>query len=140
VSEQAAPVLRCRSCGAAVPDEQEWCLECGYGARTRIVPPPRHRRVTASLTAVAVIAFAVLAAAFAGLTADHGRIPKTITTTTPAPAATTATPAVPGTTTAPAGPSGSQTPAGTATLPANPATTPPQQPGTATAPPPLAAP
>lgn len=127
MSEQSLPVLRCRSCGAAVPDEQQWCLECGYGARTRIAPPPRQRRITVSLVVVAVIAFAVLAAAFAGLTADHGRVPQTITTTTPA---------MPGTATTPTGPAGSQT----APAPVTPGITSPQQPGTATAPPPLSAP
>lgn len=124
MSEQSAPVLRCRSCGAAVPDEQQWCLECGYGARTRIAPPPRHRRATTSLAVVAAVACVALAAAFAGLTADHGRVPRTITTTTPAPAITTATPAAPGTTTTPVSPTPTTTP----------------QPGTATAPPPLSAP
>lgn len=96
MSDATPPVLRCPRCGAAVPDEQAWCLQCGYGARTRIAPTPRFRRPLTGLLLLAVVAFAVLALAFADLTADHGRIPATITATTPAPAVPGATTAAPG--------------------------------------------
>jgi RNA polymerase subunit RPABC4/transcription elongation factor Spt4 len=47
----------CRACGAALAQDQEWCLECGV-ARTAIQAPPDWRLGVAIV--VAMIAIVVL--------------------------------------------------------------------------------
>src|SRR3989442_513836 len=34
---------RCPRCGAAMAPEQDWCLECGAAATTRVLRPPGWR-------------------------------------------------------------------------------------------------
>jgi hypothetical protein len=48
---------RCQACGAALAEDQEWCLECGV-ARTAIQAPPDWRLGVAIV--LAVIAIVVL--------------------------------------------------------------------------------
>jgi hypothetical protein len=70
-----APVpLRCPRCGANVAPEQDWCLECGAPARTRLAPTPNWRLPVAFLAAVALIAGLALAVAFSSLTKDDGTV------------------------------------------------------------------
>jgi hypothetical protein len=52
VPSAPAPEERCIACGAALQDDQEWCLECG-AARTLLERPPDWR-VPAALAAVLV--------------------------------------------------------------------------------------
>jgi hypothetical protein len=68
-----APVpLRCPRCGANVAPEQDWCLECGAPARTRLAPTPNWRLPVAFLALVALVAGLALAVAFTSLTKDDG--------------------------------------------------------------------
>jgi ribosomal protein L37E len=111
----SAPI-RCPRCGARVASEQDWCLECGAPARTRLAPTPNWRLPIAAVVAVVLAAGIALAVAFVALTNDGTQVaattaapapvqpnetaaPQSVTTpppatvTTPAPAATTTTPA-----------------------------------------------
>lgn len=63
----AAP---CPRCGKPLAAEQDWCLECGAAARTRLVPTPNWRAPIALLAALLLIAVLALAAAFVALTRD----------------------------------------------------------------------
>ena len=102
--------MRCPRCSSPIGPEQDWCLECGAPARTRLAPTPNWRLPTVALGAIVVIAGALLAFAFVRLTSDDntapaGTTPSAVVETSPAtstapPAATTPT----ATTTAPAGP------------------------------------
>lgn len=93
----------CPRCGAQVARDQDWCLECGYAARTTIARTPRWRAPIIAAAAVAAIALGLLAVAFVDLTDDPGGVtvpttaptvltgpPATTTTAAPAPPATTA--------------------------------------------------
>lgn len=82
--------LRCPRCGASVAPEQDWCLECGAPARTRLAPTPNWRLPIAVVTAVVVAAMAALIIAFATLTNDDGTLAPG--TTAPAPAQPNAQP------------------------------------------------
>lgn len=82
-----AGTLRCPRCSAAVGPEQDWCVECGAPARTRLAPTPNWQLPTVALGAVILVASALFAFAFVKLTNDDH------VTTTPA-AITTAVPAV----------------------------------------------
>jgi hypothetical protein len=85
-----AGTLTCPRCAAPVPPEQDWCLRCGAAARTRLVPTPNWRLPLALAGVLAVLALAVLAAAFVALTDDPG--PSANSATTPASPAATAGP------------------------------------------------
>jgi hypothetical protein len=101
--------MRCPRCSSPVGRDQDWCLECGAPARTRLAPTPNWQLPTVALGAIVVIAGALLAFAFVKLTSDDGTAPagtspSAVVETSPAagaapPAATTTT----ATTTAPAG-------------------------------------
>jgi ABC-type enterobactin transport system permease subunit len=82
-----AGTLTCPRCTAPVPAGQDWCLRCGTAARTRLVPTPNWRLPLALAAVLALLALAVLAAAFVALTDDPGAAPST---TTPAPPAAAA--------------------------------------------------
>jgi hypothetical protein len=121
----------CPRCGAPIAPEQEWCVECGTAARTRIVRPPSWRGPVALVAVLVALVGAGLAVAFVEAT-DHGSGPLRPATTpvasTPAPApaapAPTATPgATPGSGSTAGGTSGGSTtngapvtPTGTAKL------------------------
>ena len=150
--------LRCPRCSATIGPDQDWCLECGAPARTRLAQTPNWQLPTAALGAIVLLAGAMLAFAFVKLT-DDGDVPASATPTAPAttpaviipPAATVpvpvpttpipgATSPVPGTTTPVPGSTGTvptTTPDPATTTPGTPATagTPPSKP-TATTPPP----
>jgi len=105
-----APVpLRCPRCGATVASEQDWCLECGAPARTRLAPTPNWRLPLAALATVVVVAGLALAIAFVALTKDDGKVRSATVTSAPAQPdeQTTAAPppstATPGSTATPAG-------------------------------------
>jgi hypothetical protein len=70
-----APVaISCPRCGAGVAPEQDWCLECGAPARTRLAPPPPWKLPLALLAIVVLASAIALAVAFASLTRDDGEI------------------------------------------------------------------
>jgi hypothetical protein len=105
VSATAAPPApgadgtACPRCGAHVAAEQDWCLNCGDAARTRLVPTPNWRLPIAITAIVAALALLAIAISFVQLTRDDAPVTPTAPT---APAATTAPPTTtaPGTTTA----------------------------------------
>ena len=108
--------IACPRSGATVAPDQDWCLDCGSAARTRLCPTPNWRAPVAALAIVALLAGIGLAVAFVALTNDS----------TQAPATSTAAPAVATEPTAAAPP----------TVPPTTATAPPAT--TATTPPPTA--
>jgi hypothetical protein len=118
--------LRCPRCSATVGPEQDWCLECGAPARTRLAPTPNWQLPTVAIGAIILLAGALLAFAFVELTGDDGVVagttPTAVVESTP-PAAVVAPATTP------------TAPAATSTAPAA-ATVPSTVPGqTATAPP-----
>jgi hypothetical protein len=130
--------LRCPRCGAHVAPEQDWCLECGAPARTRLAPTPNWRLPIAVTAAVVVLALVALSIAFVALTRDDGTVPATTATTPPpaqpaetTPSQTVATPPAATTAMPP-----STTPATTTPAPSGattaPATTPAPLPGATT--------
>ena len=130
--------LRCPRCSALVGPEQDWCLECGAPARTRLAPTPNWQLPTVAIGAIVALAGALLAFAFVELTGDDGASAGT----TPTAVVQTAPPPV----IAPP-PAVSTTPTATTTAPVDPsqpATTVPGQtptapPATVTIPPPAGA-
>jgi predicted nucleic acid-binding Zn ribbon protein len=116
----------CPRCSAPIGSEQDWCLECGAPARTRLAQTPNWRLPTVAIGAVVLVAGALLAFAFVKLTNDNdvpaGTTPTAVVTTPVAP------PVVPAVTSA--------LPTATSTAPAGPAV-PTTVPGQATTPPPV---
>lgn len=123
--------MRCPRCSAAIGPDQDWCLECGAPARTRLAPTPNWRVPTLGIGAIVLLAGALLAFAFVKLTGDDnapaGATPTAAVETTappvvaPLPGVTTptvptATPTVPGPAATPTVPGAATTPT-TATPP-----------------------
>jgi hypothetical protein len=105
--------LRCPRCSATVAPDQDWCLECGAPARTRLAQTPNWQLPTVAIAAIILVAGAMLAFAFVKLT-DDGSVPAS---STPA-AITTAAPVPPAAATGPTGPAGTTGPTGPAAAPA----------------------
>jgi hypothetical protein len=129
-----------------VRGDQDWCLECGAPARTRLAQTPNWRLPTVAIGAIVLLAGALLAFAFVKLTSDDNAAPTAATSTAPVLDTTPTTPipppagtTVPGATTpvAPAPPVTS-VPGQTTTVPGAVTTTPvvpPPPPGQQTVPP-----
>jgi hypothetical protein len=87
----------CPRCGAALDAAQDWCLECGLAARTRVAPPPNWRLPLAALAAVALAAVLAIVLAFALLTGNDNPVAPTgtapVTSPDTAPPATATVPA-----------------------------------------------
>jgi len=69
----AAPApgtIACPRCAAVIGPEQDWCLDCGAPARTRLVPTPNWRAPVAALAVIVLLAGIALAASFVSLTDD----------------------------------------------------------------------
>jgi hypothetical protein len=115
------PPTTCPRCGAPLHEDQDWCLECGAPARTRLAPTPNWHIPAALLAVVVALAGAALAVAFVQLTKDAP--PAQASTATPAPAEGVAPP-VP------------TTPAVTSSVATTPPTATTTVPTTATVPPP----
>lgn len=77
--------LRCPRCSATVGPDQDWCLECGAPARTRLAPTPNWQLPTVALAAVMLVAGALFAFAFVKLTSDDNVVTTPAATTTAAP-------------------------------------------------------
>ena len=56
---EPASELRCPRCGASLAADQDWCLECGAAATTRILRPPSWKLAAAIV--IGVIAVVVIA-------------------------------------------------------------------------------
>jgi hypothetical protein len=102
--------LRCPRCGANVAPEQDWCLECGAPARTRLAPTPNWRAPMALVAVVVLLAGLALAVAFTSLTSDDGNV--SAATTAPAQPSDTAT-----TQSVPTAPAATETSAASAAIP-----------------------
>ena len=102
--------IHCPRCASPIGPDQDWCLECGAPARTRLAQTPNWRLPTVAIGAVVQVAGALHAFAFVRLTNDNGApagtTPTAAAQTTPVapvvPPVTSALPAA--TTTAPVGP------------------------------------
>lgn len=75
--------LRCPRCDASLREDQDWCLECGAPARTRLAPAPNWRVPAALVLAMVVLAGAAFAFAFVRLTDDGGGPAPSSTVTAP---------------------------------------------------------
>lgn len=56
--EQPAAHRLCPHCGAPLQPDQDWCLECGTAATTRVMPPPSWK-VPAAVVLAVLVAFGV---------------------------------------------------------------------------------
>jgi hypothetical protein len=120
--------LRCPRCSATVGPEQDWCLECGAPARTRLAQTPNWQLPTVAIGAIVLIAGAMLAFAFVKLSSDGGApaatVPAaTVTTAAPPALAPTAPTPLPAATTPAQTTTSATTPGQTPLPPAPPATT-----------------
>jgi ribosomal protein L37E len=110
---EPASELRCPRCGASLAADQDWCLECGAAATTRILRPPSWKLAAAiviGVIAVVVIAVVIVVNALSSdadrAAAVHTRAPAAAkpANAAPAPAAASAPTATTATTaTTPAG-------------------------------------
>lgn len=57
----------CPLCGTPLKPEQDWCLRCGTGARTRLAAQPKWKALVIGLLVVVVLSLGVLAAALVTL-------------------------------------------------------------------------
>jgi hypothetical protein len=79
----------CPLCGAPLDPRQEWCLNCGAAARTRLAAPTNWKAPIVAIAVIATLALGVLAAALVKLSGGSGTptvlapVTRTITTTTP---------------------------------------------------------
>lgn len=87
--------LRCPRCGADIGPEQDWCLDCGVPARTRLAPTPNWRAPIAVLAVVVLVAGGALALAFARLTRDDGTVAAATSTIAPVQPNETAAQSIP---------------------------------------------
>jgi hypothetical protein len=63
----AIPQELCPLCSAPLGPEQDWCLRCGTGARTRLAAPPKWKGLLATFLLVVLVSLGVLAAALVKL-------------------------------------------------------------------------
>jgi hypothetical protein len=57
----------CPLCREPLKPEQDWCLRCGTGARTRLAAQPKWKALVIALLLVVVLSLGVLAAALVKL-------------------------------------------------------------------------
>jgi hypothetical protein len=62
-----APQEVCPLCAAPLKPEQDWCLHCGAGARTRLAAPPKWKALVVALVLIVVLSLGVLTAALVTL-------------------------------------------------------------------------
>jgi hypothetical protein len=126
----------CRNCGAALTDEQEWCLQCGAGAPGTLASERDWRPLAVIAGAAAILLAGAATAAYAALNQTPTKPPPHVLiaqvpppTTTPPSTLSTPTNTLPPTTTPPTttGKNGSSTlglPSGTIRPPRLPAVVP----------------
>jgi hypothetical protein len=109
----AGSPARCPRCTTPLQPGQDWCVNCGYAATTRVVPPGNWRWPIIVVTVIFLLGLGGVAGAFVAASGDAQHV-----TTTTLPAKT-----LPPTSTTPTAPAKPTTaPATTATTPT--ATTP----------------
>ena len=87
VEEVPAP-RQCPRCGAAMTEEQEWCLRCGAAVGTRIATAPGWRVPLAITGLLVVLAAIAVAIAIIQLADDTDQVAGNVTPTpTPTPSA-----------------------------------------------------
>ena len=98
-SEAAEPAVAapppCPRCGTPLREDQDWCLNCGAAATTRVAPPAGWRAPLAIVAAVLALAFAGLVVAFLAVSNDSDeltRLGAKATTNQAVPAAPTPAP------------------------------------------------
>ena len=90
----APGTIACPRCAGPIGPDQEWCLQCGAPARTRLVPTPNWRAPLLLLALVATLAGLALAVAFVELTHDNEPAAP-VSSQAPPPSATSAQPQAP---------------------------------------------
>jgi hypothetical protein len=102
---EPASQLRCPRCGANLAPDQDWCLECGAAATTRILRPPSWKLAAAIVLGVVAAVVVVVVLVVNALSGDADRaaaIPaRAPAATTPAKPAPAPAPAPTASTTAP---------------------------------------
>ena len=58
-----SPSETCPLCRSPLRPEQDWCLRCGAGARTRLAAPAKWKALAIALALIVVLSLGVLAAA-----------------------------------------------------------------------------
>lgn len=71
--DPAPRIPACPRCGAALRADQDWCLECGAAATTRVLAPPSWKVPLLVILAVVVVFAAVVAIAYALLSHDANK-------------------------------------------------------------------
>ena len=86
----------CPRCGSRLREDQSWCVECGFAARTRVHPPPNWRAPVILTCVLLALVAAGIAIGLAALL-DNGSqaTPAATTVTVPAATAPATTPTVP---------------------------------------------
>ena len=107
-----AEATPCPRCGAPLRDVQDWCLECGAAARTRLERTTSWRVPVGVVAGVAALCLAALAFAFIRLanTDDDVRVAKATTPAAAIPPAETQQAAPAQSTFGPTGPTGATGP------------------------------
>ncbi len=82
----------CPLCGAPLHPEQEWCLQCGAAARTRLASSPGWRGPILALVVLLVLSLGVLAGSLVKLAGGTPAASTQTTTVTTAAAVTTTAP------------------------------------------------
>lgn len=91
---EGAPVTACPRCGTLLRPEQDWCLNCGAAATTRVASPSGWRTPVAIVAAVLALALAGLVVAFLAVSDDSDELTRIAQGTTQAvPGATPVAPA-----------------------------------------------
>jgi len=89
----------CPRCGSRLREDQSWCVECGFAARTRVHPPPNWRApVILTCVLLALIAAGIAIGLAALLDSGSQATPAATTVTVPAATAPATTPTAPATT------------------------------------------
>lgn len=86
--------IDCPRCSQPVEPGQDWCLNCGAAARTRLVGNPRWKRSVTAMAVLAALSVAAIAVGFVSLTDDPDPpkvYPEYTYKTVPAPAQPTTT-------------------------------------------------
>jgi sporulation related protein len=92
---EPASQLRCPHCGESLAANQDWCLECGAAATTRILRPPSWKLAAAivlGVVAAVVVAMVIVVNALSG-DADRAAATRARATTATTPARPAAAPA-----------------------------------------------
>jgi hypothetical protein len=124
VVEEAPAPRQCPRCGAAMTEEQEWCLRCGAAVGTRIATAQGWRVPLALAGALVVLAAIAVAIAIIQLADDTDQVASTASPTPTPSAVATPTPTPTPT------PTLTPDPAASATPTPSPATTPTPSPTT----------